>query len=144
MSSLPPRHRGGQPGNQNARKHGFYSRSLTPTDIQDLADTADPSHLDDEISVMRVLLRDLLTRTPEAQNLLQTCELVRAAALLASSITRLVKTQQVINTLPGNAIADRFFAALSEISSEVLTELENAPTPPPGPQPTPNLTPSPQ
>ena len=31
------RKRGGQPGNQNARKHGFYARTLTPeqTEAQD-------------------------------------------------------------------------------------------------------------
>jgi len=27
-----PRNRGGQPGNQNARVHGFYSRVLDETD----------------------------------------------------------------------------------------------------------------
>ncbi|MBM3926815.1 MAG: hypothetical protein FJ320_12765 [SAR202 cluster bacterium] len=33
-ASLPPRRRGGQPGNHNARKHGRYSTYVTPEDMQ--------------------------------------------------------------------------------------------------------------
>jgi hypothetical protein len=32
MSKLK-RHRGGQPGNQNARKHGFFSASMSPEEL---------------------------------------------------------------------------------------------------------------
>jgi hypothetical protein len=36
MSKRLKRRRGGQPGNQNARKHGLYSNRLTPAEIQAL------------------------------------------------------------------------------------------------------------
>ena len=44
MDSSSPRHRGGQPGNQNARKHGFYSQTFNSSDLLDL-DDVDPTRL---------------------------------------------------------------------------------------------------
>ena len=44
---------GGQPGNQNARTHGFYSRSVSPEDRKKLRAAADMKGLDQEIALLR-------------------------------------------------------------------------------------------
>ena len=54
-----PRRRGAQPGNQNARKHGFYSSALSPEQQESLEDAAALKDLQSEIALMRVKLSDL-------------------------------------------------------------------------------------
>lgn len=44
---------GGQPGNQNARTHGFYSKSVKPEDRKKLRIAADMKGLDQEIALLR-------------------------------------------------------------------------------------------
>ena len=52
---VPKRHKGGQPGNRNALKHGLYSRLLLPDEKKSL-DRDSVGKLDDEITMMRALL----------------------------------------------------------------------------------------
>ena len=54
------RKRGGQPGKQNARKHGFYSKHFTPEQIEQLEDDDDLRDLGPEIALLRVKLSTLL------------------------------------------------------------------------------------
>ena len=56
----PQRKSGGQPGNQNARKHGFYSRHFTPDQAKQLEDAGDLRDLGPEIALLRVKLNALL------------------------------------------------------------------------------------
>ena len=51
---------GGQPGNQNARKHGFYSKHFTPDQAKQLEDADDLRDLGPEIALLRVKLNALL------------------------------------------------------------------------------------
>ncbi len=51
------RKRGGQPGNLNALKHGFYSKHFQKTELQDLEEARD---LQKVIGMMRVVTRRLL------------------------------------------------------------------------------------
>ncbi len=60
-----PRRRGGQPGNRNARKHGFYASALSPEQQESLEDAAALKDLQSEIALMRVKLSDL-TGNPNA------------------------------------------------------------------------------
>ncbi len=53
------RQRGGQPGNRNARKHGFYSSALTPEEQRLFAETVDLKGLLSEISLLRVKVHGL-------------------------------------------------------------------------------------
>ena len=57
---LPKRKRGGQPGNQNARKHGFYSKHFTAEQWKQFQDANDLSGLSPEIALIRVKLNTLL------------------------------------------------------------------------------------
>ena len=56
---------GGQPGNQNARKHGLYSKHLPPEQLQQFDDALDIRDLAPEIAIVRVRLNGLLN-DPEA------------------------------------------------------------------------------
>jgi hypothetical protein len=59
------RRRGGQPGNQNARKHGFYSRVLSKAEQLEVAEAEGIEGLDGEIAVLRFKLRKLLEKHPD-------------------------------------------------------------------------------
>ncbi len=51
---------GGQPGNQNARKHGFYSKSLTPEQQETIVEARKADILTEEIAFMRVKVQALV------------------------------------------------------------------------------------
>ena len=54
------RNRGGQPGNQNARSHGFYSPALSTREQDALQEASDLKDLRPEIALLRVKIKDLL------------------------------------------------------------------------------------
>ena len=58
------RRRGGQPGNQNARRHGFFSTELTPRQIQEFWDIVKKEHVAPEIALVRVKLLSSLRLQP--------------------------------------------------------------------------------
>ena len=57
--------RGGQEGNQNARKHGFYSKVLDEKELADYERAINLEGFDEEIALMRVKLISLIERDPE-------------------------------------------------------------------------------
>ena len=59
------RSRGGQPGNKNALKHGFYSTGFQPAECDDLEAMIDGG-LTNEIAMLRVLARRLMERASDA------------------------------------------------------------------------------
>ena len=50
----PPQKRGGQPGNRNARTHGFYAGSLTSREQEHLVQAVELKGLHSEIAFLRV------------------------------------------------------------------------------------------
>jgi len=58
------RKRGGQKGNRNARKHGFYSGTLTPAQTSQLWNITNLEGVDPEIAFMRVKLQSSLQYDP--------------------------------------------------------------------------------
>ncbi len=52
-----PRKRGGQPGNSNALKHGYYSKSFKKAEAADLEEMGQEADLSSEIAMMRVIIR---------------------------------------------------------------------------------------
>jgi hypothetical protein len=56
---METRSKGGQPGNINAQKHGFYSKCFTLRDRRDLDQF--PADLSAEIDLQRVLIRKVYT-----------------------------------------------------------------------------------
>jgi hypothetical protein len=58
------RKRGGQPGNQNARKHGFYARGLTPQQACEFWDIVKRENTDPEIIALRLKMLSVLKHDP--------------------------------------------------------------------------------
>jgi uncharacterized protein YjcR len=56
--------RGGQKGNRNARKHGFYSTTLSPAEISQLWNITNLEDVDPEIAFIRVKLQSSLQSNP--------------------------------------------------------------------------------
>jgi uncharacterized protein YjcR len=70
--SRQKRHRGGQPGNQNARKHGFFSSAMSPQELcefwQNLKTGGDS---DRELVVFRTRLFSALRASPGNRRIIQ-------------------------------------------------------------------------
>jgi hypothetical protein len=60
----PKRKPGGQKGNQNARKHGFYSRALSPAEISEFWSIVNLERVDPEVALVRLKLKSLLQHDP--------------------------------------------------------------------------------
>ena len=88
MSNGIHRPRGGQLGNQNAWKHGYYSKTLTPGQQKLLPSFEGMRGLDREIEVARVKILSILACDPRNTKLLM-------RALL--SLGRLVHSQEIID-----------------------------------------------
>jgi len=58
------RKRGGQKGNRNARKHGFYSATLSPAQTSQLWNITNLEGVDPEIALIRVRLQSSLQHDP--------------------------------------------------------------------------------
>ncbi len=74
------RKRGGQKGNQNARKHGFYSPTLSPAETDQLWTIINVEGLDPRIALLRVKLLSSLERDPGNRRVL-----TEASRLLAKA-----------------------------------------------------------
>jgi hypothetical protein len=68
--------RGGQQGNQNARKHGFYSSTRSPDEICRLRDILAQESIDPEIAVLRVKLQSMVQRSPDYRTLQEASRLI--------------------------------------------------------------------
>jgi len=57
--------RGAPKGNQNARKHGFYSKVLDEAEQLDFELATGVEGIDDEIALLRVKVKSLITNDPD-------------------------------------------------------------------------------
>jgi len=78
------RKRGAQKGNQNARKHGFYSGVLDEEQQRDFQIAVNVDGLDEEIALLRVRIKSLVQRDPENLKLIM---------LAINALARLVITR---------------------------------------------------
>jgi hypothetical protein len=65
MPTKVKRRRGAPKGNQNARKHGFYSKVLDEAGRLDFELAAGVEGIDDEIALLRVKIKAILEKDPE-------------------------------------------------------------------------------
>ena len=65
MPTEAKRKRGAPKGNQNARKHGFYSKVLDEAERLDFELASGVEGIDDEIALLRVKIKSLLENDPE-------------------------------------------------------------------------------
>ena len=65
MPAKAERKRGAPKGNQNARKHGFYSRVLDEAEQLDFELATGVEGIDGEIALLRVKIKSILENDPE-------------------------------------------------------------------------------
>jgi len=112
--------RGGQPGNENAIKSGFYSRSFTDEELLEIGKLAVAElTLDEEIGMLRVVILRVLTSKlgPE-----KTVELVGRAT---GQLRRLIETRSKLQSAGESegAIEQAVARALDDMSEELGVEL---------------------
>ena len=84
MAAKTKRERGAPKGNQNARKHGFYSKVLDEAEQLDFELVSGVEGIDDEIALLRVKIKSILSSDPENINLIMQA---------TNTLARLVKTR---------------------------------------------------
>lgn len=105
----PIKRRPGAPrGNQNARKHGFYTNALTEEQQADLGHAAAQSGVTQETAILRLKLKELLKTQPN--NLHLQIECVKAIAKLIAADK-------------AGANQDQFGAALSDTLGNIGKQL---------------------
>jgi hypothetical protein len=107
MTGEAGRKRGGQKGNQNARKHGFYSRVLEGAERLDLELASDIDGIDDEIALLRVKIKSILEKDPENVKLI-----MQATNILAG----LVKTRYKITSEQKKGLRDAITNVVKDIA----------------------------
>jgi hypothetical protein len=109
------RKRGGQPGNINALRHGFYSSLFKPLEAKDLEDILSTG-LEEEIAMLRVATRRALELAHDADDIDQTIKALGALGLASIRISRSLKAQKEIGD------GDLALDAISGVINEVLKE----------------------
>jgi hypothetical protein len=108
--------KGGQPGNLNALKHGFYStqfQDLSPEDIEAIMEGG----LEDEIALLRVLLKRFVNMTEGFNSLAEASQTLEIAGMTATRLGNLLKIQ----TLLGGK-GDETLRTLNDVIEEVNRE----------------------
>jgi hypothetical protein len=103
------KNKGGAPrGNQNARKHGFYSKVLDEREQSDYEQATEVEGLDSEIALLRVKIKSLAKRDPE--NLKLIVQSTNALARLVMTRYNISKNDKqglkeaIVNVLRGVAL----------------------------------------
>ena len=99
--------RGPPTGNQNARKHGFYSRALDEADKLEIDELRGVEGIDDEIALLRWKLRELIENEPERIDLHMEA---------ANTIARLVRTRYQISKEQKKSLKEAITKVLTDVA----------------------------
>jgi len=112
------RPRGGQRGNQNARRHGFYSAALDEAQRLDLEAAQGIDGLDAEIAVLRVKIKALLESDPDNIKLIMEA---------TSTLARLLRTRYSLTEREGKGIEAAITNVLTELAPPLGVPLTRTP-----------------
>ena len=107
MSTMGEKKRGALKGNQNARKHGFYSRVLSEAEQQDFEQATAVEGIDDEIALLRVRIKSLVASAPDNIKLI-----MQATGMLA----RLLRTKNNIGKKDRQGLKEAIGNVLKDIA----------------------------
>jgi hypothetical protein len=110
------RKRGGQPGNLNALKHGFYSRKFKLGETADL-ELIDKPGLENEINMLRVVSRRLFFLSGSCGEPQKLAGILRTLGVTSDRLGNLMKIQHLL-TGGNNDVEEALKQALSEIKDE--------------------------
>lgn len=120
----PPesRKRGAQPGNQNALKHGLYSRNPALSQTQVLESSL-AEGLESEIIMLRLLMRALYEQASssdeEELDLQQMIKILGALGTGTVRLSKLLRTQQALGVGEGSKLVQNLSQTLREVAKEL-------------------------
>ena len=115
------RRKGGQPGNLNALKHGFYSRHFNSLELKDLEATLE-SGLDSEIDLLRVATRRLLTLTADNKDIDTGIRLLTVLGATASRLANLLRSEALLGGNREESVYNQLVAAIDGMAKEKYGE----------------------
>ena len=101
------RKRGAPKGNQNARKHGFYSKVLDEAEQLDFELASGVEGIDDEIALLRVKIKSLIAHDPEN---------IRLIMNMTNALERLIRTRYNISKEQRKGLKEAIGNVLREIA----------------------------
>lgn len=110
------RRRGGQPGNLNAFKHGFYSRQFRLGEATDLDEVKKPG-LENEIDMLRVVTRRLFALAGDCEDPEELATVLNALGMASGRLGGLIRTQWLISGM-ADQTEDELAEALSKLYEE--------------------------
>jgi len=99
--------KGAPKGNQNARKHGFYSRVLSEAEQVELESASQVEGIDQEIAFLRLKLKQLADQHPERLDL---------QLEAANTIARLIRTHYQITKQQKKTLRDSIQKVLTDVA----------------------------
>ena len=114
---------GGQPGNFNALKHGFYSARFSDLENSDLSEKLS-SGLVDEISLLRVLLRRFFHALDDKEELTldQYNSHISAFAFILSKLAQLLRVDNYLSGASDNTLLTAIDGAIDDFT-DILKEV---------------------
>jgi hypothetical protein len=113
----PRRPRGAQPGNTNAVKHGFYSRNFHHLEAADL-DIALLNNLDDEIALLRIIIRRVFEYThADDQNSATWSTALGTLGAACIRLSHLLRTQKLLG-----GEGDKNASAVSQAIADIMKD----------------------
>jgi hypothetical protein len=105
--------RGAQPGNRNALKHGYYASVFDPAEVRQL-DRVQESDLDEEIDLMRLLIKRTVASMPPRSGLShsEVLKTVRVLTYAVYCVEKLELTRSLIFN-HGNIVDDAIDSAMA-------------------------------
>jgi hypothetical protein len=111
MNPAPGPKKGGQKGNRNALKHGFYTRIFDEAEKVDFASASGIEGIDEEIALLRLEIKKTISGGDERNLML----LVKAAGALE----KLIRTRYQISSTQRRSLKD----AIGNVIQDVLVPL---------------------
>jgi hypothetical protein len=117
MAEIEERKRGAPYGNQNARRHGYYSRVLDPDEQADFEQATEVEGIDEEIALVRVKIKSLIAREPENTKLIMQG---------VATLEKLVRTRYSIGREDKQGLRDAITNVLKDIAIPIGVGLGKA------------------
>jgi hypothetical protein len=122
------RKQGGQPGNTNALKHGFYTQNFSPAERKGLA-AVKGAVLEEEIALLRVLIKRFADQILSSQDVgLDGSS--RHLAVISEAMQRLaglLRTHHMLGGSDNDTLAEALSLAIEQVSAEMALAGGSAP-----------------
>lgn len=107
---------GARAGNQNARKHGFYSEVIDENQQQDLEQAIAVEGLDEEIALLRVKIKALVRKDPDN---------IKLIARAVESMAKVVRIKYALGLNEKTTLKDTVANLLKDVAFPVGMSIAN-------------------